>query len=115
MTEKQQKFAKFAKKILKKFDEILLNFRIRSGAKECRSCRSRKMRKNASTLAIVAVHTEENRPNSAELKISLVKLINIENYLQQLFRAQDSATATTLHEWKGKQDSGDSVERRHHA
>ena len=38
------------------------NFWIWSGAKECRSCRARKMLKNAPTLAIVAVHTEENEP-----------------------------------------------------
>ena len=75
LTEKQQNFAKFAQKINKKFDEILLNFRIRSGAKECRSCRSRKMRKNAPTLAIVAVHTEENGPISAEVKVKSIKLL----------------------------------------
>ena len=28
----------------------------------CKSCRSRKMLQNAPTLAIVAVHTEENEP-----------------------------------------------------
>ena len=33
-----------------------------SGAKEYKSCRSRKMLENAPTLAIVAVHTEENEP-----------------------------------------------------
>ena len=62
LTEKQLNFAKFAQKINKIFDEILINFRIRSGAKECRSCRSRKMLQNAPTNAIVAVHTEENEP-----------------------------------------------------
>ena len=45
LTEKQQNVAKFAQKINKNVYEILLNFRIRSGAKECRSSRSRKMRK----------------------------------------------------------------------
>ena len=33
-----------------------------SGAKECSFCRSRNMLQNAPTLAIVAVHTEENGP-----------------------------------------------------
>ena len=40
------------------FAEILKSER----AKECKSCRSRKMVKNATTLAIVAVHTAENEP-----------------------------------------------------
>ena len=75
LTEKQQNVAKFAQKIMKHFDKIFINFRIRSGAKECRSCRSRKMRKNAPTIAIVAVHTEENGPNSAEVKVKSVKLL----------------------------------------
>ena len=74
-----RKIAKFceicAKKNIKNYDEFLLNFQIRSGAKECRSCRSRKMRKNAPTLAIVAVHTEENGPNSAEVKVKSIKLL----------------------------------------
>ena len=39
-----------------------MKFRDLSGAKDCKPCRSRKMRKNAPTLAIVAVHTEENEP-----------------------------------------------------
>ena len=43
-------------------DDFLLKFRDLSGAKDCKSCRSRKMLKNAPTLAIVAVHTEENEP-----------------------------------------------------
>ena len=41
-------------------DAILLNFRNRSGAKECIFCRSRKMLQNEPTLAIAAVDTEEN-------------------------------------------------------
>ena len=49
-------------KIAKVFDEIQLNFCIRTGAKECRSCRSRKTLQNATFLAIVAVHTAENEP-----------------------------------------------------
>ena len=46
----------------KKFDGFLLEFWGGSGAKAKRSCRARKMRKNKPTLAIVAVHTEENEP-----------------------------------------------------
>ena len=46
----------------KRFDAFLLKFPGLRGAKECKSCRSRKMLKNAPTLAIVAVHTEENEP-----------------------------------------------------
>ena len=46
----------------KKFDGFLLEFWGGSGAKAKRSCRARKMRKNEPTLAIVAVHTEENEP-----------------------------------------------------
>ena len=49
--------------ILQNFDAaFLLKNCDWSGAKECESCRSRKMLKNAPTLAIVAVHTEENEP-----------------------------------------------------
>ena len=44
------------------------------GAKDCKSCRSRKMLQNEPTLAIVAVHTEENGPNSAEVKIQNIKI-----------------------------------------
>ena len=39
---------------------FLLKFHDLSGAKDCKSCRSRKILQNAPTLAIVAVHTEEN-------------------------------------------------------
>ena len=46
----------------KKLDYFLPKFSDLSGAKDCKSCRSRKMLKNAPTLAIVAVHTEENEP-----------------------------------------------------
>ena len=46
----------------KKFDEFSLDFWNWSGAMVGRSCRSREMLKNAPTLAIVAVHTEENEP-----------------------------------------------------
>ena len=46
----------------KKLDDFLLKFRDLSGAKDCKTCRSRKMLKNEPTLAIVAVHTEENEP-----------------------------------------------------
>ena len=46
----------------KNLDDFLLKFRDLSGAKECKSWTSRKMLKNAPTLAIVAVHTEENEP-----------------------------------------------------
>ena len=42
------------------FCKILLKIWVLTGAKECTSCRFRKMLKNAPTLAIVAVHTEEN-------------------------------------------------------
>ena len=49
----------------KKFDGFLLEFWGGSGAKAKRSCRARKMRKNEPTLAIVAVHTEENEPPKA--------------------------------------------------
>ena len=49
--------------ILQNFDAaFLLKNCDWSGAKECESCISRKMLKNAPTLAIVAVHTEENEP-----------------------------------------------------
>ena len=57
-----QKNAKCAAKILKKFDEVLLNFRDWSGAKESKSCRSRKMQQNEYLVAIVAVDTAENEP-----------------------------------------------------
>ena len=40
----------------------LLDFRIWSGAKACKSGRSRKMLQNVTLLAIVAVHTAENEP-----------------------------------------------------
>ena len=33
------------------------------GAKECKSCRAQKMLQNATSLTIVAVHTEENEPS----------------------------------------------------
>ena len=46
----------------KKFDGFLLEFWGGSGAKAKKSCTARKMRKNEPTLAIVAVHTEENEP-----------------------------------------------------
>ena len=46
----------------KKLDYFLPKFSDLSGAKDCKSCRSRKMLENAPTLAIVAVHTEENEP-----------------------------------------------------
>ena len=62
-TWKIAKFVKIYRKLQKKFGNFLQNFWIWSGAKECRSCRARKMLKNAPTLAIVAVHTEENEPS----------------------------------------------------
>ena len=60
--EKKWKFCKISWKNRENVDEILLNFCDWSGAKVCKSCRSRKMLKNAPTLAIGAVHTEENEP-----------------------------------------------------
>ena len=60
---KKSKFCEILQKFAqKKFGDFLQNFWIWSGAKECRSCRAWKMLKNAPTLAIVAVHTEENEP-----------------------------------------------------
>ena len=53
---------KFSKKCQKKSRSFLLKIWDLSGAKEYKSCRSRKMLKNAPTLAIVAVHTDENEP-----------------------------------------------------
>ena len=59
---------KMCRKNLKNFDEVLLNFRDWSGAKESKSCRSRKMLQNASFLAIVAVDTADNEPSKVSLK-----------------------------------------------
>ena len=69
----------------RKNGKFFVKFWIRSGAKECRSCRARKMLKNAPTLAIVAVHTEENEPSRV-----LIRNTNIEYrwYLYSLFYTQ---------------------------
>ena len=66
--------------ILQNFDAaFLLKNCDWSGAKECESCRSRKMLKNAPTLAIVAVHTEENEPPKVwKPKISFISFGSLE-------------------------------------
>ena len=81
----QQNLWNFTENHTKSFGKILQNFWIWSGAKECRSCRARKMLKNAPTLAIVAVHTEENEPSRV-----LIRNTNIEYrwYLYSLFYTQ---------------------------
>merc|ERR1719313_1384387 len=94
--EKNRKSAKFSSKssrkncifhsaneisffILQNFDAaFLLKNCDWSGAKECESCRSRKMLKNAPTLAIVAVHTEENEPPKVlKPKISFISFVSL--------------------------------------
>jgi hypothetical protein len=56
-------FAIFFSKNTRKFDEFLLKFRDRSGAKDCKSCRSRKMLQNEYLVAIIGVDTAENEPS----------------------------------------------------
>ena len=45
------------------------------------SCRARELLKNEPTLAIVAVHTDENEPSRVQVK-------NIKNYLYSLFNTK---------------------------
>ena len=64
-----------------------------SGAKDCKSCRSRKMLKTASTLAIVAVHTEENEP--PKIWRPAVQCFNPILSLHPLQRASENARELT--------------------
>ena len=52
----------FENKNAKMFDEMQLNFRIRSGAKACQSCRSRQELSNEYSLAKFGFDTAENEP-----------------------------------------------------
>ena len=69
ISQKNRKFPfffpsrKFHRKTrMKNLDRFSLRFWDLSGAKAWKSCRSRKMLQNEPTLAIVAVHEEENEP-----------------------------------------------------
>ena len=71
LERKLSKFDIFVEKLRKNckiYDEHLLNFSGRSGAKECKSCRVQKMLQNAAFLAIVAVDTDENEPSKVSMK-----------------------------------------------